>query len=120
MVPEHGTGSCGARCHRAHFAPIQAALLARIRERFPLGARFLVYDTTNYYTFIHTFNSRPCLPQRGKNKQRRGDLRQISFALVVDEEQGLPLYYRCYEGNTPDVDRISTSSIRRILVLRGN
>ncbi len=39
----------------AHFAPIQEALLARIRERFPLGERFLVYDTTNYYTFIHTF-----------------------------------------------------------------
>jgi hypothetical protein len=76
----------------AHFAPLQEALLARIRERFPLGERFLVYDTTNYYTFIHTFNSRPSLPQRGRNKQKRADLRQLSLALVVDEEQGLPLY----------------------------
>jgi len=32
----------------AHFAPLQEALLARIRARFPLGERFLVYDTTNY------------------------------------------------------------------------
>src|SRR2546430_7542498 len=48
-----------------HFAPIQRELLRRIHERFPLGAQFLVYDTTNYYTFIHTFNSRPSLPQRG-------------------------------------------------------
>jgi transposase len=87
----------------AHFAPLQEALLTRIRERFPLGEQFLVYDTTNYYTFIHTFNSRPSLPQRGRNKQKRGDLRQLSFALVVDEEQGLPLYYRCYAGHTPDV-----------------
>jgi transposase len=93
----------------AHFAPIQEALLTRIRERFPLGERFLVYDTTNYYTFIHTFNSRPSLPQRGRNKQRRGDLRQIAFALVVDEEQGLPLYYRCYEGHTPDVVALGAS-----------
>ena len=93
----------------AHFAPIQEALLTRIRERFPLGEQFLVYDTTNYYTFIHTFNSRPSLPQRGRNKQRRGDLRQISFALVVDEEQGLPLYYRCYEGHTPDVVALGAS-----------
>src|SRR5207245_4780820 len=66
----------------AHFAPIQEALLTRIRARFPLGERFLVYDTTNYYTFIHTFNSRPSIPQRGRNKQRRGDLRQIAFALL--------------------------------------
>ena len=31
-----------------HFAPIQRELLTRIRERFPLGEQFLIYDTTNY------------------------------------------------------------------------
>src|SRR2546422_5349815 len=93
----------------SHFAPLQEALLARIREHFPLGERFLVYDTTNYYTFIHTFNSRSSLPQRGSNKQKRADLRQLSLALVVDEEQGLPLYYRCYEGNVTDVVALGAS-----------
>src|SRR2546426_1687766 len=90
-------------------ALIQKELLATISQRFPLGERFLVYDTTNYYTFIHTFNSRPRLPQRGKNKQRRADLRQVSLALVVDEQRGLPLYYRCYEGNTTDVIALGPS-----------
>jgi len=93
----------------AHFAPIQAALLARMRERFPLGERFLVSDTTNYSTCIHTFNSRPRLPQRGRHKQRRGDLRQSACALVVDEEPGLPLYSRGYEGHTPDVVALGAS-----------
>ena len=92
-----------------HCAPIQRELLSRIHERFSLGAQFLVYDTTNYYTFIHTFNSRPSLPQRGKNKQKRADLRQLSLALVVDEERGLPLYYRCYEGNVTDVVALGAS-----------
>src|SRR3989441_11284017 len=92
-----------------HFAPIQQELFTRIRQRFPLGEQFLVYDTTNYYTFIHTFNSRPSLPQRGKNKQKRTDLRQISLALVVDEERGLPLYYRCSEGNTTDLVALGPS-----------
>jgi len=91
-----------------HFAPIQRELLHKIQQRFCLGEQFLVYDTTNYYTFIHTFNSRPSLPQRGKNKQKRTDLRQISLALVVDEERGLPLYYRCYEGHVTDVVALST------------
>ena len=86
-----------------HFAPIQLELFTRIRQRFPLSEQFLVYDTTNYYTFIHTFNSRPSLPQRGRNTQKRHDLRQLSLALVVDEERGLPLYYRFYEGNVNDV-----------------
>ena len=92
-----------------HFAPIQRELLTRIRARFPLGEQFLVYDTTNYYTFIHTFNSRPTLPQRGHNKQKRHDLRQLSLALVVDEERGLPLYYRCSEGNVTDVVALGAS-----------
>lgn len=86
-----------------HLASIQRALLEKISQHFPLGEQFLIYDTTNYYTFIHTFNTRPALPQRGRNKQKRQDLRQISLALVIDEQRGLPLYYRCYEGNTTDV-----------------
>src|SRR3989454_3354808 len=92
-----------------HFAPLQRELLHRIHARFPLGEAFLVYDTTNYYPFIHTFHSRPSLPQRGRNKQRRDALRQIALALVVDEERGLPLYSRCYEGHVTDVVALGTS-----------
>ena len=73
-----------------HFAPLQRELWHKMHARFPLGEQFLVYDTTNDYTFLHTFNSRPSLPQRGRNTQRRGDLRQIALALVVDEARGLP------------------------------
>jgi len=57
----------------------------------------------------HTFNSRPSSHSVARNKQKRADLRQLSLALVVDEEQGLPLYYRCYEGNTPDVVALGAS-----------
>jgi transposase len=92
-----------------HCAPIQRELLCRMHERFPLGAQFLVYDTTAYDTFIHTFNSRPSLPQRGKNQQTRAALRQSSLALVVDEERGLPLSSRCYEGHVTDVVAVGAS-----------
>jgi transposase len=101
---EHRTGF-----EETHFAPIQEALLARIRERFPLGERFLVYDTTHSYPCRHPFHSRPRLPQRGRNTPKRTALRQISLALVVDEEQGLPLDSRCYEGNTPDGGALGAS-----------
>ncbi len=97
-----------------HLALIHKELWGRISQRFPLGERFLVYDTTNYYTFIHTFNSRPSLPRRGRNKQKRHDLRQIALALVVDEERGLPLYYRCYEGHTTDVVALGPSLVEMV------
>jgi transposase len=92
-----------------HVAPMQRELVRRIHERFPLGEQFLVYDTPNSYTFLHPFNSRPALPQRGQNTQKRAALRQISLALVVDEERGLPLSYRCYAGNGTDVVALGTS-----------
>ncbi len=93
----------------AHFAPLQEALLARMRERFPLGERLLVSDTTNDYPCIPPFTRRPSLPPRGRNQQKRAALRQRSLALVVDEEQGLPLSSRGYEGNTPDVVALGAS-----------
>ena len=85
-----------------HCAPIQQELCTRIRQRVPRGEQFLVYATTNDDPFLHTCNSRPRLPQRGSKKQKRNDLRQLSLALVVDEERGLPLSYRCYAGNVHD------------------
>ena len=90
-------------------ARIQQALLAKLSQRFPLGEQFLVYDTTNDSPFIHPFNSRPRLPQRGRNTHRRADLRQISLALVVDAQRGLPLSYRCDEGHTTDVVALGPS-----------
>jgi transposase len=92
-----------------HCAPMQRELLHRMQQRFGLGEQFLVSDTTNSYPFMHTFNSRPSLPQRGQNTQKRTDLRQLSLALVGDAERGLPLYYRCYEGQVTDVVALSTS-----------
>src|SRR5207237_8059492 len=69
----------------------------------PHAKKFYMQNTTNYCTYMHTLTSRPRLPQRGRNTQKRHALRQPSLALVVDEERGLPLYYRFYEGHVNDV-----------------
>lgn len=86
-----------------HIQKIQQALVKQLTQRFALKRQVLIYDTTNYYTFIHTFNARASLAQRGKNKQKRADLRQLSLAVVLEEVSGLPVYHRCYEGNLTDV-----------------
>jgi len=82
---------------------IQQDLLQRLGERLPLDNQCLLYDTTNYYTFIDTFTERTELAQRGHNKQKRRDLRQLSLSLAVDEASGFPLYHEVYEGNRVDV-----------------
>lgn len=85
-----------------HIERIQKDVLARLAERFPLGGETILYDSTNFFTFIDTFNERTELAQRGNNKQKRTDLRQLSLALFEDRETSLPLYHRCYPGNQHD------------------
>ncbi len=51
----------------------------------------LLYDITNFQTYIATTNQRSTLAQRGKNKQRRNGLRQINVALLQARESQIPL-----------------------------
>jgi transposase len=61
------------------------------------------YKSWNYqYTFIDTFNARCDIAKRGKNKQGRTNLRQVSYALFCDASSQVPLYYEVYEGNRHD------------------
>ena len=85
-----------------HIELIQQDVLSRLAELFPLGQETVLYDTTNFFTFIDTFNARTKLAQRGNNKQKRRDLRQLSLALFEDRETGLPLCHQCYAGNRHD------------------
>jgi transposase len=70
------------------------------REQIPLSE--VCYDGTNFYTFIDTFNLKCQVAKRGKNKQGRGNLRQVSYALFCTSEGHLPLFYDVYEGNRND------------------
>ncbi len=85
-----------------HIERIQHDVLTRLAERYPLGDDTILYDATNYFTFIDTFNERTELAQRGNNKQKRHNLRQLSLALFEDRETGLPLYHQVYPGNRHD------------------
>jgi transposase len=70
------------------------------REQIPLSE--VCYDGTNFYTFIDTFNLRCQVAKRGKNKQGRCNLRQVSYALFCTTDGHLPLFYDVYEGNRND------------------
>lgn len=65
------------------------------------SADCLLFDTTNYYTFMasHTPSE---IARRGKNKSGRHHLRQIGLGLLVARDSRLPLYYTVYPGNVHD------------------
>lgn len=82
---------------------IQNFLVERVRREYQIDPQPLLYDTTNFFTYIDTHNSRNTIAKRGKNKQKRTDLRQVNLALLATNEFQIPLFHRVYEGNTPDV-----------------
>lgn len=82
---------------------IQERLVSNIEKEFGIDARILLYDTTNFFTFLATTNNRSDLAQRGHSKQKRHDLRQIGLALLVTKDFQIPLFHKVYPGNIPDV-----------------
>jgi transposase len=61
----------------------------------------LLFDTTNFYTFMASHTNSE-LARRGKNKEGRHHLRQIGLGLLVARNSRLPLYYCAYPGNLHD------------------
>lgn len=84
-------------------APIEREIVGRAIERFSLPVDTVLYDATNFFTFIASTNTHCELPARGHNKQKRHDLRQLGVALLCSQGEGIPLMHQVYGGKVPDV-----------------
>ena len=90
----------------------QLRLLGLWKEKQLVSRRLLAYDTTNFYTYIASTNTRNHLAQRGYNKQGRHNLRQVGLSYVLDGENGLSLCHHVYPGNVADSEEFSTALSR--------
>ena len=80
---------------------ITQSFFNRIWQRESPNADCLLFDTSNYYTFLAS-NTASDLARRGKSKAGRHHLRQIGLGLLVARDSRLPLYYSVYPGNVHD------------------
>lgn len=83
-------------------ANIEEELVREAFRRYELASGTLFFDTTNFFTYIATTNRRCTIAQRGRNKQKRYDLRQTGLALVVTQEDMIPVFHLTYPGNLSD------------------
>ena len=93
--------------HMARVSPraielIERDLTGHLVRHFEIDVRRVLFDATNFFTFIDTFNSRCTLAQRGKSKEGRAALRIVGLALLVTADFHIPLCHRTYPGNQPD------------------
>jgi transposase len=81
---------------------IERDLTAHLVRHFQIDVRRVLFDATNFFTFIDTFNSRCTLARRGKSKEGRAALRIVGLALLVTADFHIPLFHRTYPGNQTD------------------
>jgi len=83
-------------------AKAETEIVARAIERHEIELRPLIYDTTNFATFIDSANAANTIAQRGHAKGGRHDLRLIGLALCVALDGNIPLCHQPYQGNRND------------------
>ena len=82
-------------------AAIEEKFTERLIQQFHIDLRTLLFDATNFDTFIDT-QTQCQLPQRGHAKSKRKDLRIIGLALLVSTDFNVPLLSHLYPGNKND------------------
>lgn len=92
---------------------IEEEIVQRVIKNEGILLDTLLLDATNFFTFIDTANTRCLLPQRGKNKQGRKNLRQVGVLLVVSRKDIIPLFHETYTGNKAD-SKVFTDTIKKI------
>jgi transposase len=89
------------RASEEDLSEISRRFFAKVVELSGPGADCLLFDTTNYYTYMATKTPSE-LARRGHNKEGKHHLRQVGLGLLVEREGGLPLWWRAYPGNLHD------------------
>ena len=83
-------------------AVAETEIVKRAVDLYRIELRPLIYDTTNFQTFIDSANARNTIAQRGHSKGGRRDLRLIGLALCVASDSNVPLCHQPYAGNRND------------------
>lgn len=98
---------------------IEMDITSHMVREFDLDLRTLIYDTTNFITYVDT-ESTSELPERGNSKQKRHDLKQVGLALMVTMDCHVPLFHEAYCGKRHDCTQFASVTeelVRRYQVL---
>ena len=85
---------------------IEEAIVEKVVTQYKLDANRLIYDATNFFTYMDT-NNESKLAQRGHSKEKRSDLKIIGASLMVTPDHNIPLFHETYPGNRPDAEQFA-------------
>ena len=80
---------------------IEDKILERALITFGIDLSSVIYDATNFFTYIDTMNPSE-LAKRGHDKAKRNDLKTVGLALLVTPDYSIPVVSETYPGNRSD------------------
>jgi transposase len=85
---------------------IDEELVKNIVNSYKIDTSHLIYDATNFFTYINT-TQKSHLAKRGHCKSKRNDLRIVGLSMMITPDCNMPLLYDTYPGNMPDSKQFS-------------
>jgi transposase len=85
---------------------IETDIVKSLINKYEISTDILFYDNTNFFTYIDT-DTESELPQRGKSKEKRSDLKIVGLSLMCSATHNIPIFHSPYPGNTNDAKRFS-------------
>lgn len=79
----------------------EEAIVKTILEQYQLDTTHLIYDATNFFTYIDTMQDSK-LAKRGHSKEKRNDLKIVGLSMMITPDCSVPLLHESYPGNRPD------------------
>ena len=85
---------------------IEDDVTKRIVERYAIDVDCLLFDNTNFFTYLNT-GTPSTLGKRGNSKEKRKDLKIVGLSLMVSPDHNIPLFHETYPGNRNDAHQFS-------------
>lgn len=83
---------------------IETDLARVVVDAYHLNTDTMLFDNTNFFTYIGTANQAN-IPKRGNSKEKRRDLKIVGLSMMVSPDHNIPLFHEPYAGNTNDARR---------------
>lgn len=109
IYPEVGS-ALNSRSYWAHYRYLEKKIVESIGDeinhaligKFNVDFSNLLYDPTNFFTYINPKMPNQTLPRHGHCKEGRFTLNIVNFSLFCALDGGIPLLHLVYPGNIPD------------------
>ena len=95
------------RLTEENIALIETHLTKNVIERYHLNLSCLLFDPTNFFTFLEEHGDQQ-LAKFGHSKESRTNLRIINLSILCTLQFGVPIFHQTYEGNVQDANHFKT------------